>query len=431
MTMLAPSTRRPPRRRIRLPSGALVRNTGWMLAGNGSRVLLQVGTFVLVTRVLGSAGFGAFAGVLALVSLAVPFVSLGAGSIMVKNTARDPVAFLASWHTALLVTGVSGAALFTLTIALAPMLLPPTVPLALVLAVAASDLLAAGFFHASWMAYQAFHRMRRVAQLQLLLSLLKLGCALALGVALRHPSAVQWGLLYAAATIAGTAVAIVVTHREIVQPARRGVAPPFSAVEGFYFSSGLAAQNVYNDLDKTMLARMSTLEATGIYAAAYRIVEMAYLPVRSLFYAAYANFFQHGERGVRASLRFGRSLMPAGLGYAAAAALAILLAAPIIPLLSGAEYREAADAARWLALIPFLRAIHQFAADILSGAGHQGARTLTQLIIAAANVLFNLWLIPAYGWKGAAWASVLSDGLLALLMWVTVYAMVRREKAAA
>jgi O-antigen/teichoic acid export membrane protein len=415
------------RRRVRLPSGALARNIGWMLMGNGSRLVLQVGTFVLITRVLGSAGFGAFAGVLALVSLVVPFVGLGAGNVLVKNTARDPTAFAASWRAVLRVTALSGTALFLATLALAPLLLPPTVPLALVVAVAGSDLLVAGFYDASWKAYQAFNLLRRVAQLHLLLSLFKLGAAVVLGTLVAAPSPAVWGLLYAGCTLAVTLVAVLVTHREVVAPAARGEAPPFSPVEGFYFSTSLAAQNVYNDLDKTMLARMSTLEATGIYAAAYRLVEMAYLPVRSMFYAAYANFFQHGERGVRASLRFGRSLMPLGLGYAALAALAILLAAPLIPLLSGTAYQEAADAARWLALIPLLRATHHFAADILSGAGHQGPRTLLQLVVAAANVLFNLWLIPAYGWKGAAWASVLSDGLLALLLWCTVWAMVRRE----
>ena len=420
----------PAPRPARLPSGELARNIGWMLMGNGSRLLLQVGTFVLITRVLGSAGFGAFAGVLALVNLVVPFVGLGAGNVLVKNTARDGAAFAASWRAVVRVTGLTGAGLFLATVAAAPLLLPPKVPIVLVVLVAGSDVLVAGFYDASWKAYQAFNRLRRVAQLHMLLSLLKLGAAVVLGTLIAAPSPVVWGLLYAGCTVAVTVLALVVTHREVVAPAARGEAPPFDPVEGFYFSTSLAAQNIYNDLDKTMLARMSTLEATGIYAAAYRLVEMAYLPVRSMFYAAYANFFQHGAQGVRASLRFGRSLMPFGLGYAAVASLAIFVGAPLIPLLSGAGYHEAAEAARWLALIPLLRATHHFAADILSGAGHQGSRTLLQLVVAGANVLFNLWLIPAYGWKGAAWASVLSDGLLALLLWSMVWSRVSREASA-
>jgi len=359
----------------------------------------------------------------------VPFVSLGAGNVMVKNTARDPAAFVASYRTALKVTAVSGAALFAGALLVAPLLLPPNVPRLLVACVAGGDLLVAGFYDTSWKAYQAFNRMRRVAQLQLLLSGLKLAAALALGFLVPAPSPARWAALYALCTLGTGAAALWLTHRELVAPAKRGAAPPFDAVEGFYFSTSLAAQNVYNDLDKTMLVRLSTLEATGIYAAAYRMVELAYLPVRSLFYATYADFFQRGRRGVRATLAFGRGLMPAGLGYAAAVSAAILAAAPLIPLVSGSGFQEAAEAARWLAPIPLLRATHHFAADILSGAGRQGARTAMQVVVAVANLLVNLWLIPAYGWKGAAWASVLSDGLLAILMWATVWTALRREAA--
>jgi len=41
----------------------------------------------------------------------------------------------------------------------------------------------------------------------------------------------------------------------------------------------------------------------------------------------------------------------------------------------------------------------------------------------------NLYLIPHYGWLGAAWASVLTDGLLALLNWLNLRIAVRRAKA--
>ncbi|HEX5385657.1 MAG TPA: oligosaccharide flippase family protein [Gemmatimonadales bacterium] len=419
------------RERIRaaLPAGALARNTAWMVAGNGSRLLLQAATFVAITRALGTAGYGAFAGVLAMVSLAVPFVGVGAGSIMIRNTARAEDAFARSYRTALLVTAVSGAVLFLAALALAPLILPTTIARGLIAAVAASDLLVAGFYDVSWKVYQAHRRMRRVAQLHFTLSALKLGAALALVWLVPSPTPLSWGVLYAAANLLGTTVAMLWSWREVCAAAREGPAPAFDPREGSYFSSSLAAQNIYNDLDKAMLARISTLDATGIYAAAYRLIEIAYVPVRSLFYAAYADFFQHGAGGARATLRFGRRLMPVGVGYAVAAGLLILLVAPILPMLSGAGYREAADAARWLALIPALRATHQFASDILTGANYQGRRTLTQIAVAAANIGFNLWLIPGYGWRGAAWASLLSDGLLALLMWCIVWGAVRGEDA--
>ena len=39
-----------------------------------------------------------------------------------------------------------------------------------------------------------------------------------------------------------------------------------------------------------MLARLGTLEATGIYGAAYRLIDVSFAPVASLLTAAYAVF---------------------------------------------------------------------------------------------------------------------------------------------
>jgi len=55
----------------------------------------------------------------------------------------------------------------------------------------------------------------------------------------------------------------------------------------------------------------------------------------------------------------------------------------------------------------------------LTGAGHQGLRTSIQTAIAVFNILINLWIIPLYGWRGAAWSSLASDGLLLLGLWLT------------
>jgi O-antigen/teichoic acid export membrane protein len=56
-------------------------------------------------------------------------------------------------------------------------------------------------------------------------------------------------------------------------------------------------------------------------------------------------------------------------------------------------------------------------ADILTGAGLQKLRSIIQLNMAVFNAVINFWLIPLYSWKGAAWASLFSDGFLALILW--------------
>jgi O-antigen/teichoic acid export membrane protein len=49
----------------------------------------------------------------------------------------------------------------------------------------------------------------------------------------------------------------------------------------------------------------------------------------------------------------------------------------------------------------------------MTGAGLQRRRTAVQAGVAAANVALNLVLDPALGWRGAAIATLASDGLLA------------------
>ena len=197
--------------------------------------------------------------------------------------------------------------------------------------------------------------------------------------------------------------------------------------EGFLFSTSLSAQTIYNDLDKTMLARLATLDAAGIYAAAYRLIDMAFMPVRALLAAAYPSFFRRGNDGIAGSLSLTLELLPKPLMYSAVVATGMALAAPIVPLILGADYARTAEALRWLSLLPWLKTCHYFAADALTGAGHQGLRTLVQIAVAGFNVLLNLWLIPAYSWRGAAWSSLASDGLLAAALWSC--ALVLRARA--
>ena len=57
-------------------------------------------------------------------------------------------------------------------------------------------------------------------------------------------------------------------------------------------------------------------------------------------------------------------------------------------------------------------------------------RMSIQIAVAIFNVLINLWLIPAYSWRGAAWSSLASDGLLALGIGTAVFVLCRRSERA-
>jgi O-antigen/teichoic acid export membrane protein len=393
---------------------ALARNTFWMFLGQGLRLMAQGASFVLIARSLGANGYGAFVGAASLVAIVAPFSTMGFGNLLIKNVSRDHTLFPEYWGNSLLMTAGSGTILLGLVAALARFLLPASIPVEVVLLVAFSDLLAARFTDVAALAFQGLEQMKWTAKINVLLSLVRLAAAgLAVGL-WRHPTASQWSVFYcgSSAIAAAASVAIVSTRLGWPRIAWRRILPELA--EGFHFSAGTSAQTIYNDIDKAMLSRFSDLGATGIYAASYRLIDVAFVPVRSLLFAASPGCFRAGGAGVNSSVAYMRRLLPKGVAYSVLIFVTLVLGAPLVPKILGAEYARTVDATRWLAILPALRTIQLCFADALSGAGYQGLRMTIQAVVAGFNVLINLWLIPAYSWRGAVYSSLASDFLLLL-----------------
>lgn len=411
----------------RLSQNALARNTLWMLLAQGMRLVLQAGYFVIIARVLGPEQYGAFVGATAAIAILAPFASLGGGNLLIKNVSRNKALFSQYWGNALLMIVVSGFGLFALVLAIAPAILPPTIPLLLIVLVCLTDLIFARVLDVAGQAFQSVLWLSKTAQLNILPQVTRLIAALALMSFFTHPKALEWTFLYLISTAVSALIAVFLVHRLLGKPKLAVSRIKHEIAEGCYFSIGLSAQTIYNDIDKTMLARLASLQATGIYASAYRLIDVAFVPVRSLLAAAYAKFFQHGTSGIAGTVDFSKRLLPLAGLYGVGVGIALFFLAPVVPYILGHEYQEAGQALRWLAPLPLLKALHYFAADTLTGAGFQGLRSAAQAIVAAFNVLVNLWLIPLYSWQGAAWSSLASDGFLVISLWIAVAFIYRQQ----
>lgn len=404
----------------RISRSTLARNSGWMFLGFGLRIVVQAGYFILIARALGAEQYGAFVGVAALVAIVAPFATLGTGNLLVKNVSRDPSLFAEYWGNALLMTFVSGIPLLGLILSISRFVLPASIPWSLILLISISDLLFFRICDVAAQAFQATDQLRYTAKLSLLPNVLRfIGAGIVFAV-WHRASALCWGWFYMGGTLLCAISAIALTNYKLGSPRLALWRIRKELLEGFYFGTSLSAQTVYNDIDKAMLARLATLDATGIYAAAYRIIDVAFAPVRSVLYAAYAGFFRHGERGITGSYAYAKRILPKVIGYSTFAVVAIYVAAPILPRIIGPEFGRTVEALRWLAVLPLLKTVHYFFAESLAGSGHQGVRTACQLGVAAINVALNLWLISVYSWRGAAWASVLSDGALVIALFGAV-----------
>jgi O-antigen/teichoic acid export membrane protein len=409
----------------------LARNTGWMLLGQGLKLVIQALYFTVIARSLGAPKYGAFVGVVGLVGILYPFGTLGSGYLLIKNVARDPNQFSENWGRALATTFLMSSIFFGVVLLASRFLLPPTIPIRLAMFVAASDLFGMNITGICGQAFIAFDRMKWTAAISVLLSTSRLAAAVILAALYHSPSALQWGTFYFASTSVVALFSLLLVLLKLGAPTFHFRRTSAETREGLYFSVSQSAQSIYNDIDKAMLARLGTLEATGIYGAAYRLIDVSFAPVWSLLAAAYPNFFRVGIGGISATLRYARPLILRAFGYASFVSIALLAGAGIVPYILGGEYNLTVQALRWLAVLPMLKVVHYFLSDALAGAGYQGLRTLIHVVVAVFNILINLWIIPAYSWRGAAWSSIASDALLACGIAAAVLVMSRRSQTGA
>jgi O-antigen/teichoic acid export membrane protein len=324
------------------------------------------------------------------------------------------------------VTTVSGTAFAALAVALARFVLPPSVPLLLVLFVVLAELLFARLLDVSAMAFQAIEQLHITAWFVFGLTCFRLFAAAILLFGVPHANALDWSGLYLLSTIGPSVLAVIIVSRRIGRPALAGIRGR-DLLQGTYFSISQSAQTIYNDIDKTMLARISGVGATGIYGAAYRIVDAGFTPVSSVLAAAYARFFQHGALGLRPAVTYGRAILRPAIVYSVLAAGALWLAAPLVPLFAGREFAESVVALRLLSPLILLRSAHCLAADSLTGSGHQRTRTAAQIFVAVLNIGLNLIILPRHSWRGAVCTSLISDAALAATLWTLVWRLCAHE----
>ena len=412
----------------RIAGSLLVRNTIAMTAGAFVRLGVQGLYFVMVARSLGPSQYGAFVGVSALIGILFPFATLGTGNLMVQSVARDRTSFSKSWGNAICVTGISSGVLLAFVLLVSHLVLSREIPLLLVALVGIADMFLLGVVTLAGRAFQSFEQLDQTSRLNVVLTITRATAALLLVVFVRNPGAMIWSAFYCASSGVAALYSFACVHRRLGPPAVAFGLLRRKLREGFYFAVSLSSQTIYNNIDQTMLTRLSTLDAVGIYATAYRIVDTAFQPVSALLASSYARFFQHGADGLAGTTRFAKRLLPFSTAYGVLSGVGLVLAAPLLPMVLGQSYARSVEALWWLSPIVLMRSVHYFLADSLTGAGYQGARTAVQLLIAALNVLLNLWVIPAYGWRGAAWASLASDGMLAVCLALTILLLNRKTK---
>lgn len=399
-----------------------------MLHGQGVQLAAQFTYFVVIAHVLGPKGYGTFVACTAVVIAVAPFSPIGAGQLLVKYSARNQDVFPIYFGNAIIITVGSGLLWTLLLLLLRPILFPSSVTTVMLIAVAIADLICTQLTAICNLAFMALERPRDSANVLVTAAVLRVLASLLLFAFAASP--LRWAQLYLTAALIAAVYQIfsVIRKSSVPRPDLKLIYP--SLREGFHFATSLTAQTVYDNIDKTMLARLSTLESAAIYAVAYRFIEASMLPIRALTYSTYPEFFRQGQGGVTATYRFARRILNRSVLYGLFVTVALFAGAGLLPLIFGKGYVESAAALRWLCPLPLIKSVHAFLTDTLTGANFQAERSTIQIGVAVFNILINLWLIRVYSWRGASWSSIVTDFLLMATLYLLIRWHVRRERNA-
>jgi O-antigen/teichoic acid export membrane protein len=393
-----------------------------MFLGQGLSVVCQGTYFILLARLLGSAEFGIYAGIAAMVSIVSQYSTLGSYSVFLRYVCPNPKNFALYWGNVLVTTLTLGSIFAALLTWIGPRV-AHSYSWKIVTCVAIGDCLCAQLTIAAGSVFQGFEKMHMTAALRLTTNLLRAVVAGLMLWRIHRATAQQW-------VVVALIVSFLVVCAALLLVTSRYGRPAFSlrllrerTGEGFIFALSYSTGAVYNDIDKAMLGHYGMNAANGVYTMAYRVIDVASMPFYSVQLAAFPCFFRKGAVSLRSAGEYAIHIVKRTVPIALLSTVVMLVAAPIIPHILGRSFSESVLALRWLCLLPVFRSLHISPGDALTGSGHQKLRLSTQTAVSAFNFGANLYLIPHYGWLGAAWSSLVTDGLLAILNWTVLLVM--------
>ncbi len=181
------------------------------------------------------------------------------------------------------------------------------------------------------------------------------------------------------------------------------------------FSVPLVGSSLQLDGDKTVLNAYGMEDVAGIYGAAFRVINMAYTPIRALQSAMHNRMLPHdaSDHGlhVRRAKRFAWmniiTIVPIGVILF----FAVDLFEPII----GEDFAESAPIARWLLIFLPIKAVSSVPLAGLLGLGRTTTRAWVMGIAATISLGLYIVLIPSLSWVGAVIGTVVGETVLLIL----------------
>jgi len=132
------------------------------------------------------------------------------------------------------------------------------------------------------------------------------------------------------------AVVMYVVLKRIIYRQVSSTNTELGTLDWFKFGAPTALSNlqrgIQNHADKYIVTLFAGPEVGGVYAAGFRFVQMALIPVQAYARTTYSGFYDAGKNGLAASVRYGKHVGGIMMGIAVFCAACTYFGANFIPL---------------------------------------------------------------------------------------------------
>lgn len=382
--------------------------------------------FIILARFLGTEQYGHLATISAAANLGVPWCGLGASEAMRRRVSRDHNAYATMLGHCLIILGVSGLAIsivLSIGLALFVRVVPDPINNLVVigLLVSCNTILYTWlvFVEQIFLAHSQFKRANIVnASFGIARALTIVVACLGFGV----DTLKSWALWnaggYVVASLAGVAA---IWHYG--KPRWQLIRDELTLGATISGSGFLWA--VRQNVDVLALSVVEAPSVIGAYGIARRIIGTASTVGASLDRLIYPKLAVAGKRGPVATLELARRYVAYGLAIAIPTSTAIFLFAPLLPWIFGAGYSSSVLMLKVLCWTIVLSIVQNVAFDALNAAEQHRARFVAGTAAGVFGIVTIGLLTYLYGIRGAFVGSYISDGIMVIALWRTLFILAR------
>lgn len=402
------------------------------LGSGGSLItssVAQLITFAILARCLGTQQFALYVTITAFTNVAVQICGLGTQETLVRRVAQNPADQPRMMGHALLLTGGSFIVLLVLGLVALPYIVPTAESrletlgsLALLLL---SNVLILRFISLATASYLARSQFVIANALEIAFGFTRtlaavLGC-LVFGVT----SVAAWSVWFFGAHLLIALVSVWLIWR--LGAPRYGIVREEIRI-GALFSTQFVFKAVRQNTDLLVLGMFTSAEIVGSYGVARRVLDSSYLSVEALNRLIYPGTAIALLGGFHNAYDRVRRVFIAAMVISTAAAVAVFILAPLMPILFGHTYPSMVGFTQILCWVVIPMAAGSVALEAFGAAGRQDVRAIitnSSNILAAGLVALTIF---ALGISGAFAASYTVEILTAITAWLVFLRFVNSDR---